>query len=104
MSTNINWSTVGHVSVGILIAGSQAVALAFPQDVQLVAICHVIALIAAQVGVSLGVWTVSASVALKKQMMAAHCTNCGMPAFAEVTVTPEKAVEPVKAPEPPKAA
>jgi len=99
MASSINWQTVGHVTVGILIATSQAVALAFPTNAQAVAICHVVALVAAQVGVSLGVWTVSAGVAAKRALLDASCTNCGKPAF--------KVANDVKAEEPkaePKAA
>lgn len=93
--SNINWQTVGHMIVGVLIAGSQAVALAFPADTQLVAICHVIAIVAAQVGVSLGVWTVSASVSAKKTLLAANCNNCGKPAFGPAPEpSPDKAEAP----------
>ena len=92
--SNINWQTVGHVIVGILIAGSQAVALAFPADTQVVAICHVIAIVAAQVGVSLGVWTVSATTATKKALLAANCNNCGKPAFAAAPEASPEKVEP----------
>lgn len=79
----INWQTIAHAVVGMLIAGSQATAMGFATNVNLVTICHIVAIVVAQAGVSLGVWTVTSSVATKRALMAANCTNCGKPAFAD---------------------
>jgi hypothetical protein len=52
----INWALVGHVVVGTIITGSQAIAVTYPTNMGLVNVCHIITLITMQIGVSLGVW------------------------------------------------
>jgi hypothetical protein len=76
----VNWNVVGHVIVGTVITASQAIALADPNP-QVVSVCHIVALVAAQIGSSLGVWQVSSSMNMKKALLAANCNNCGKPAF-----------------------
>jgi hypothetical protein len=66
----MNWQTVGHIIVGIVIGGSQAVALAFPVDTTLVAACHIIALMAAQIGAGL-------AVAQRRLIALTPCGHCG---------------------------
>ena len=63
MNPNITWQVIAHTLVGMTIAGTQAAALAFPSDAMLVAICHITAVVVAQLGIGLGVWTVSTGAA-----------------------------------------
>ncbi len=74
---NINWQVVGHTTVGIIIAGSQAVAMAYSANTEVVSICHTVALLAAQIGASLGVWTVSQAVSTKRLAAISPCPHCG---------------------------
>lgn len=73
----VNWQVVGHATVGITIGVSQAVAMAFPTNAEVVAGCHIAALLAAQIGASLGVWTVSQAMGMKRTMALTPCGNCG---------------------------
>lgn len=93
MNNNLNWQTIAHAFVGMIIAGSQATAMGFSQNANLVIICHIIAIVVAQAGVSLGVWTVSVNVATKRALLASNCANCGKPAFAEPAAAPINNVE-----------
>jgi hypothetical protein len=91
----ISWQLIGHAAVGIIIAGTQAVALADP-NAQVVTYCHVIALMAAQIGMSLGVWQVSQNLSVKRMMLQAACVHCGKPALAPEP--PKPAVAEMEAP------
>lgn len=88
MNPNITWQVIAHTLVGMTIAGTQAAALAFPSDAMLVAICHITAVVVAQLGIGLGVWTVSTGAATRKALMAANCNSCGKPAFAPPPADP----------------
>jgi hypothetical protein len=92
----INWPTVGHATVGIIIAVAQAVAMADPTP-QVVNICHVVAIVAAQVGASLGVWTVSQFVAAKRLAAVTPCGHCGKAPANDTDPEPKK--EPKAEPE-----
>ncbi len=52
---NINWQYAGHTAVGVVITACQAIALADP-DPKIVSYCHIITLVAIQLGISFGVW------------------------------------------------
>jgi hypothetical protein len=65
-----NWNYIGHVVVGTVITCCQAVALADPAS-NIVSYCHIISLVAMQLGVSLGVWQVSQVVQMRAAL-AAH--------------------------------
>ncbi len=63
----INWQYIGHVFIGTVITACQAVALADPVP-SVVNYCHIISLVAVQLGVSLGVWQVSQVVQMRSQL------------------------------------
>lgn len=65
---SVNWQNIGHIAVGTIITGCQAVALADP-DPKVVSWCHIITLVAIQLGVSLGVWTVSQFSQARKDLL-----------------------------------
>ncbi len=71
-----NWQAIGHAAVGIVLAGTQVVAMADPQP-QVVNICHGVALMVVQLGVSLGVWQVSQLTAARRALKETPCRNCG---------------------------
>ena len=91
----ITWQTIVHTLVGMVIVGSQMTAGEFPNNASLVAYCHIIAAIVAQLGIGLGVWQVTTGVATRRALMASNCVNCGKPAFEQ---------QPAPVPEAPKAA
>ncbi len=74
---NVNWQVVGHAVVGIIIATAQVIAMSYSSNAEIVNICHIVAVVAAQIGASLGVWTVSQSVAAKRMAAMTPCANCG---------------------------
>lgn len=69
MNTNITWQIIAHTIVGMIIAGAQAIAGAFPQDATVVAYCHIISAIIVAGGVGIGVWTGATVVGIRREMM-----------------------------------
>ena len=65
----INWSYVGHVLVGTVVTACQAVALADPAP-NVVNVCHIVTLVAVQLGASFGVWQASQLMQMRKDMLA----------------------------------
>jgi hypothetical protein len=76
---NINWQVLGHTAVGVIIAVTQALALAMPSNTTVVSDCHVLALVAVVVGTTLGVWQGTQAVMAKKLASLKACPNCGLP-------------------------
>jgi hypothetical protein len=73
---NINWPLTLHTIVGVIITGSQAIAVTYPANTQLVNVCHIITLITIQIGVSLGVWqSQQISFAVKKAALLDRAKN-----------------------------
>jgi hypothetical protein len=73
---NWNWPLIGHTIVGVIITGSQAIAVTYPANTQLVNMCHIITLITIQIGVSLGVWqSQQISFSLKKTALLDRAKN-----------------------------
>jgi hypothetical protein len=64
----LNWNAIGHAAVGAIIGGAQAIALADSANAQVVLYCHIISIIVAQLGSSLGVWQVSQSLGVRSQL------------------------------------
>lgn len=62
---NVNWQYVAHTAVGTIITACQAIALADP-DPKVVSYCHIITLVAIQLGISFGVWQASQLMGAKK--------------------------------------
>jgi hypothetical protein len=71
MASTINWNYVGHAAVGTTITICQAVALADPTS-GVLKWCGIIALVAAQVGASFGVWQAAQYMQLRRDMLAMH--------------------------------
>jgi hypothetical protein len=57
----------------------------FSTNVALVAYCHIIGAVVAQMGVGLGVWQVASGIAARRALLAANCSSCGKPAFENKT-------------------
>jgi hypothetical protein len=63
----INWQYIGHVAVGTIVTACQAIALS-TTDPKTVNVCHIISLVAIQLGVSFGVWQVSQVMQMRSTM------------------------------------
>ena len=74
---NINWNAAGHAAVGAIIGGANAVALADSGNPNVVMYCHIISIVVAQLGASLGVWQVSQSVGFRSGLAQLRCVGCG---------------------------
>ena len=61
----VNWQYVGHTAVGVIITTCQAISMADP-DPKVLNVCHIISLVALQLGISFGVWQASLLVATQK--------------------------------------
>jgi hypothetical protein len=65
---DIPWNAVGHAAVGGIIGASNAIALADSGNAQVVMYCHIISIVVAQLGASLGVWQVSQSMGVRREL------------------------------------
>jgi len=66
--TTWNWNYIGHAFVGTVITACQATALADPTT-EVMNVCHIITLVAIQLGASFGVWQASQLMQMRKDML-----------------------------------
>lgn len=64
----LNWNAIGHAAVGAIIGGANAIALADSGNPNVVLYCHIISIVVAQLGASLGVWQVAQSMGVRREL------------------------------------